>query len=34
LLLEHGASAADRDAKGKTVADAVSSGWVRQLLEE
>jgi len=33
LLLEHGASPSDPDAKGKTVAAAASSGWVRQLLD-
>lgn len=33
LLLEHGASPADVDANGKTVAAAASSHWVRQLLE-
>ena len=32
LLLGHGASRTDPDAKGKTVAAAASSGWVRQLL--
>jgi ankyrin repeat protein len=32
LLLEHGASPADVDAKGKTVADAATSAWVRELL--
>ena len=32
LLLEHGASPDDLDANGKTVADAASSEWVRQLL--
>jgi ankyrin repeat protein len=34
LLLDHGASATDLDANGKTVAAAASSGWIRQLLEE
>jgi ankyrin repeat protein len=34
LLLDHGASATDPDANGKTVAAAASSGWIRQLLEE
>jgi ankyrin repeat protein len=33
LLLEHGASPTDVDAKGKTVAAAASSDWVRQLLD-
>ena len=33
LLLGHGASGTDLDAKGKTVAVAASSGWIRQLLE-
>jgi ankyrin repeat protein len=33
LLLGHGASPTDRDAKGKTVAAAASSDWIRQLLE-
>jgi hypothetical protein len=33
LLLGHGASRTDLDAKGKTVAAAASSGWVRQLLD-
>jgi ankyrin repeat protein len=33
LLLGHGASGTDLDAKGKTVAAAASSGWVRQLLD-
>lgn len=33
LLLEHGASPADVDASGKTVAAAAASHWVRQLLE-
>jgi hypothetical protein len=32
LLLEHGASPADVDANGKTVAAAASSDWIRQLL--
>jgi ankyrin repeat protein len=32
LLLEHGASPADVDANGKTVASAASSDWIRQLL--
>jgi len=32
VLLEHGASPSDRDAKGKTVAGAASSEWIRQLL--
>jgi hypothetical protein len=34
LLLGHGASATDVDAKGKTVAAAASSDWIRQLLGE
>ena len=33
LLLEHGASPADVDAKGKTVAAAASSDWIRRLLD-
>jgi len=33
LLLEHGASPHDVDAKGKTVAAAAESDWIRQLLE-
>jgi ankyrin repeat protein len=33
LLLEHGATPSDRDAKGKTVLSAASSGWVRHLLD-
>jgi len=33
FLLEHGASPNDLDAKGKTVADAAVSDWIRQLLE-
>jgi hypothetical protein len=33
LLLEQGASPTNVDAKGKTVAAAASSDWVRQLLE-
>ena len=33
LLLDHGASATDPDANGKTVAAAASSGWIRQLLD-
>jgi len=33
LLLRHGASAADVDANGKTVAAAASSDWIRQLLD-
>jgi ankyrin repeat protein len=32
LLLEHGATPSDRDAKGKTVAAAATSEWIRQLL--
>lgn len=32
LLLEHGASPTDVDAKGKTVAAAASSDWIRELL--
>jgi len=34
LLLAHGASSSDIDAKGKTVAAAASSAWVRQLLDQ
>jgi ankyrin repeat protein len=33
LLLEHGASPNDYDAKGKTVAAAAVSDWIRQLLD-
>jgi ankyrin repeat protein len=33
LLLEHGASPSDVDAKGKTVAAAASSDWIRRLLD-
>jgi len=33
LLLSHGASGTDLDAKGKTVAAAASSEWIRQLLD-
>jgi hypothetical protein len=33
FLLEQGASGTDLDAKGKTVAAAASSGWIRQLLD-
>jgi hypothetical protein len=33
LLLEHGASPADTDANGKTVAAAASSDWIRHLLD-
>jgi ankyrin repeat protein len=32
FLLEHGASPNDLDAKGKTVADAATSNWIRELL--
>ena len=32
LLLQHGASSADVDVNGKTVAAAASSDWIRQLL--
>jgi ankyrin repeat protein len=32
VLLERGASPTDTDANGKTVADAASSGWIRDLL--
>jgi ankyrin repeat protein len=32
LLLEHGARATDRDAKGTTVAAAATSDWIRNLL--
>ena len=34
LLLAHGASPTDADAKGKTVAAAATSGWIRDLLHE
>jgi hypothetical protein len=33
LLLEHGARPTDADAKGKTVASAASSDWIRDLLD-
>jgi hypothetical protein len=33
LLLQHGASPTDIDANGKTVAAAVSSDWIRDLLD-
>ena len=33
LLLQHGASPGDVDAKGKTVADAASSDWIRTQLD-
>jgi ankyrin repeat protein len=33
LLLEHGARPTDTDAKGKTVAAAASSDWIRDLLD-
>ena len=33
LLLQHGATPADVDAKGKTVAAAATSDWIRQLLD-
>jgi ankyrin repeat protein len=33
LLLGHGASPTDLDAKGKTVGAAASSDWIRQLLD-
>jgi ankyrin repeat protein len=32
VLLEHGASPTDADAKGKTVAAAASSDWIRDVL--
>jgi len=32
VLLEHGASPTDPDAKGNTVAAAASSDWIRHLL--
>jgi hypothetical protein len=34
LLLRHGASRTDLDAKGKTVAAAASSAWIGQLLDD
>lgn len=34
LLLERGASPSDVDAKGKTVASAASSDWIRRLLDD
>jgi hypothetical protein len=34
LLLRHGASGTDVDAKGKTVEAAASSAWIRQLLDQ
>jgi hypothetical protein len=33
MVLEYGASPTDVDANGKTVADAASSDWIRQLLK-
>jgi hypothetical protein len=33
VLLRHGASSTDVDAKGKTVAAAASSAWIRRLLD-
>ncbi len=33
VLLRHGASGTDLDARGKTVAAAASSDWIRQLLD-
>jgi hypothetical protein len=33
LLLRHGASPTDVDAKGKAVAAAASSDWIRHLLD-
>jgi ankyrin repeat protein len=33
FLLRHGAGPADADANGKTVADAASSDWIRDLLD-
>jgi hypothetical protein len=33
FLLAHGASSGDLDAKGKTVAAAASSEWIRALLD-
>lgn len=33
VLLKHGGAPTDVDAKGKTVADAASSDWIRQLLD-
>lgn len=33
VLVEHGARPTDIDTKGKTVADAVSSDWIRDLLD-
>ena len=32
LLLKRGARPTDVDAKGKTVADAATSDWIRQML--
>jgi hypothetical protein len=34
LLLRHGASGNDLDAKGKTVAAAATSAWIRELLDD
>jgi ankyrin repeat protein len=34
LLLLHGAHATDRDARGKTVEDRISSDWIREVLEK
>jgi len=33
LLMERGARLTDRDARGKTVRESITSGWVRELLE-
>jgi ankyrin repeat protein len=32
LLMERGARLSDRDARGKTVGESITSGWVRELL--
>lgn len=34
LLLAHGARPTDRDSQGKTVKQAATSGWIRELLSE
>ena len=34
LLLAHGARSADKDSQGKTVKQAATSGWIRELLSE
>ena len=34
LLLEHGASPTDTDEKGKSVAAATTSDWIRELFDD